>query len=61
MDVKAAAKALECSPSMVYALISEQRLKCYRVGRKNRRGKIVIPDEAVESFKEEMRAELEWD
>ena len=58
MDVKAAARALECSPSLVYALIQEGRIKCERRGRRGRRGKIIITDEAVEAFRQECRAEL---
>lgn len=59
MTVKEAAKALECSPSLVYALIQEKRLKCERRGRRGRRGKIVIRDEYIQAFIEESRAELE--
>ena len=61
MNVKEAAQRLECSPSLVYALIDEGRLKCLRIGRRGRRGKIVIKDEHVTAFMEEVRAELEVD
>ena len=54
MDVKEAAKRLECSPSLVYALVDEGRLRCVRLGRRGRRGKIVILDEHLQTFLDEM-------
>ena len=53
--MKAAAKALEVSPSMVYALISEGRLLAMRIGRKNRRGKLIVEESAIEAFKKQTR------
>ena len=58
MDVKSAAKALECSPSLIYALVSERRIRFYRVGRRGKKGKIVIPDDAIEAFREAAREDL---
>lgn len=56
-----AAERLEISRSLVYALIEEGRLKCLRIGRRGRRGKIVIKDEHVRAFMEEVQADLEDD
>jgi excisionase family DNA binding protein len=48
MNVKEAAKRLEVSPSLVYALASAGRLRHYRIG--NGRGAIRIPDDAIGEF-----------
>ena len=61
MTVKQAAEKLEVSPSMVYALIDEGRLPHERIGRRDKRGKIIIRDEHLEAFRAEVRAELEDD
>ena len=61
MSPAEAAERLEISRSLVYALIEEGRLKCLRIGRRGRRGKIVIKDEHVSAFIEEVKAELEDD
>ena len=61
MTVKQAAEKLEVSPSMVYALIDEGRLPHERIGRRGKRGKIIIRDEHLEAFRAEVRAVLEDD
>ena len=50
MTVKETADLLGVSVSMVYALIEEKRLPCVRIGRRGRRGKIVVRPEDVETF-----------
>jgi excisionase family DNA binding protein len=50
MTVKEAAKRLEISASLCYELIAEGRLPCRRIGRRGRRGKIIIRDEDIETF-----------
>lgn len=61
MDAKQAAEKLEVSPSMIYALVAEGRLRHERIGRRGRRGKIIIRDEHIEAFRAEIRAELDND
>jgi excisionase family DNA binding protein len=46
--VKEAARILDVSPSLVYALVAEGRLRHYRIGKG--RGAIRIPDEAIAEF-----------
>ena len=61
MNVKQAAERLEVSQSLVYQLIAERRLPHLRIGGRGRRGKIVIKDEHIAAFLEEVRAELDDD
>ncbi len=48
MNVRDAAARLEVSPSLVYSLIASRKLRFCRVG--NGRGRIRIPDDAVEEY-----------
>lgn len=48
--VKQAAHELGVSPTLVYAMCAARRLRHYRVGLG--RGKIVIPEDAVEEYLE---------
>jgi excisionase family DNA binding protein len=57
VDVKEAAKRLEISLSLCYALIEEGRLPCRRIGRMGRRGKISIRDEDLVEFLESVKVE----
>ena len=61
MSPAQAAERLEISRSLIYALVEEGRLKCLRIGRRGRRGKIVIKDEHITAFLDEVKAELEDD
>lgn len=45
--VAEAAEELRCSPSAVYVMVAEGRLRSYRIGRRGVR----IPAEAVEELK----------
>lgn len=42
------AKRLNCSPSLIYLLVSEGRLCCYRIG--SRRGTIRFSEEQLQAF-----------
>jgi excisionase family DNA binding protein len=59
LNVKEAATRLEISPSLCYALIAEGRLPCRRIGRKGRRGKIVLREEDLARFMESVKVEAE--
>jgi excisionase family DNA binding protein len=48
MTVKQAAERLEISVSLVYSLIASRKLRFCRVG--NGRGRIRIPDDAIEEY-----------
>jgi excisionase family DNA binding protein len=58
VDVKEAAKRLEISDSLCYALVEEGRLPCRRIGRKGKRGKIVIREDDLAVFLESVRGDL---
>lgn len=65
MTPQQAADRIGVSRSLVYALIAEGRLRCIRVGRRGRRGKIVIEpsdvDELIAALREECRAGADED
>jgi excisionase family DNA binding protein len=46
--VREAARFLDVSPSLVYALVADGRLRHYRIGKG--RGAIRIPEEAIAEF-----------
>lgn len=48
LTVQQAAARLSVSPALVYSLISGRKLRFVRVG--NGRGRIRIPDEAIEEY-----------
>ena len=58
MDVKQAAERLEISLSLCYALIEEGRLPCVRIGRKGRRGKIIVTEDDLRRFLESVKVEV---
>jgi excisionase family DNA binding protein len=57
MTVKEAAERLEISQSLCYELIAEGRLPCRRIGRRGKRGKIIIREEDIEAFSESVKVE----
>lgn len=57
MTVKQAAERLEVSQSLVYKLIEENRLGCVRIGRKGRRGKIIVRESDIQAFLRECEQE----
>lgn len=52
MTVKEAARELEVSASLIYELVADGRLRHYRIGARGRRGKIIIPEDAIAAFRE---------
>jgi excisionase family DNA binding protein len=59
MTVKEFAARAEISLSLAYALIEEGRVPCRRIGRKGRRGKIVIREDDLIKFLESVRVKSE--
>jgi excisionase family DNA binding protein len=59
MDVKEAAKRAEVSVSLMYALVEEGRVPHRRIGRRGRRGKIVITEADLAAFLESAKVEAE--
>ncbi len=59
MTVKEAAKKLEISASLAYALIADGRLPHLRIGARGRRGKILLRDADIEKFLELCRVDAE--
>ena len=59
MTVKEFSKRAEISLSLAYALVAENRVPCRRIGRKNKRGKIVIREEDLLKFLESVKVEVE--
>lgn len=53
---KEAAERIGISPSLIYALIHEGRLPCARIGRRGKRGKILITDADVDALVEDCKA-----
>jgi excisionase family DNA binding protein len=47
---KETSQRLHLSKSSVYSLVEEGRLEHYRIGARGKRGKILIPEEAIEEF-----------
>lgn len=58
MTVKEFAARAEISLSLAYALIQEGRVPCRRIGRKGRRGKIIVTEDDLERFLESTRGEV---
>ena len=58
LTVAECAERLGVSASLVYALVSEKRLKAHRLGRRGRRGKILVSEEQIEAFLEATREDL---
>jgi excisionase family DNA binding protein len=58
LTVKEFAKRAEISASLAYALIEEGRVPCRRIGRKGRRGKIVIREEDLSKFLETVKVKV---
>lgn len=54
---KQAAERAGVSPSLIYLLCAERRLKHYRVGGEGRRGKLLIDEEDLDRFMESCRVE----
>ena len=54
MTVKEVAGRLEISESLVYRLVGEERLKCVRIGKAGRRGKVVIWEKHLQEFMKEL-------
>jgi excisionase family DNA binding protein len=50
MTVKEAAAKMKISESLVYQLVTEGRLRCFRIGSQGRRGKVVISAEHIDAF-----------
>jgi excisionase family DNA binding protein len=59
MNVREAAERLEISLSLCYALVEEGRIPHRRLGRKGRRGKIVIREDDLLQFLETVKVEAE--
>jgi excisionase family DNA binding protein len=59
VTVKEFAERAEISLSLAYALIKEGRVPCRRIGRKGRRGKIVIKEDDLNKFLESVRVKSE--
>lgn len=57
MSVKEFAKRAEISLSLAYAMIQEGRISCRRIGRKGRRGKIVVREDDLAAFLEMVKVE----
>jgi excisionase family DNA binding protein len=57
MTVKQFAERAEISLSLAYALVEEGRVSHRRIGRKGRRGKIVIREEDLERFLESVKVD----
>lgn len=57
LSPKQAAKRAGVSPSLIYQLCSERRLKHYRVGGEGRRGKLLIDEDELDRFLESCRVE----
>lgn len=57
MTVQQAAQKLEISVSLAYSLVAEGRLPCRRIGRKGRRGKIIVSEEDLKAFLESVKIE----
>jgi len=55
LTVRAAAARLGVSPSLVYAWCRRRRLVHFRFGRPGRRGKILVPEDALAAFSERHR------
>lgn len=47
LTAKEAAAKLRVSLSMVYSLVQEGKLRAVRIGRKGRRGKVLIPEKEL--------------
>lgn len=56
MTVKEASKKLEISVSLCYQLVAEGRMPHVRIGALGRRGKIIIRDEHLATFLEDVKA-----
>lgn len=57
MTVKEAAKRLEISLSLCYALCEQGRLGHHRIGGAGRRGKIIITEADIETYIKSLRSE----
>jgi excisionase family DNA binding protein len=58
MTVKEFAKRAEISLSLAYALIEEGRVPCRRIGRKGRRGKIIVTEDDLKAFLDSTKVEV---
>ena len=61
LTVAEVAERLGVSESLVYALVSEKRLKAMRLGRQGKRGKILVPEDQLQAFVEGCTEELSDD
>jgi excisionase family DNA binding protein len=52
---KTAAERLGVSISLIYQLCSEGTLQCFRIGRKDRRGKVLIDEQDLQAYVEQCR------
>ena len=53
---KAAAEKIGVSSSLIYQLCSEGVIPCFRIGGKNKRGKVMIDERDLEVFIEQCRS-----
>ncbi len=59
MNVIEAAKRLEISKSLLYELIAEGRIPHRRIGRRGKRGKIIVTEDDLQAFLETVKSEGE--
>lgn len=57
LSPKQAAKRAGVSPSLIYLLCAERRLKHFRIGGEGRRGKLLIDEEDLDRFMESCRVD----
>ena len=57
MTVAEFAMRAEISLSLAYSLVQEGRVPCRRIGRKGRRGKIIIREDDLARFLESVKVE----
>ena len=58
LSVAEVADRLGVSQSLVYSLVQERRLKALRLGRRGKRGKILVQEDSLEAFLQATREDL---
>ena len=57
LTTKAAAERVGVSTSLVYQLCKDGLLPCFRIGGKDKRGKVLIDEKDLEAFVRKCRSE----
>ena len=58
-NAKEASERMRISLSLLYKIVSEKRIRAVRIGGRHRRGKVLIPEDAIKDFVDGCCAELE--